>query len=217
MNDETPPEESKALKADTKPDEPGLQPIGAFRRGRQRYAGPDGDYVYRRRTQVIGADGSRREVQRGERVDRGADGITPRRIKALWFSERIELADSSATRRSAPSIVTDNRAIRLEAERVQKEADDLVRAERLARYELSELRRSEEQQRKLAEAAVATAEARERDAAKKALDEKDRVALEDRVTKMVAERRNSRAGTSKEGNSQKSPGPGGTKAAPKTR
>lgn len=130
---------------------------------RQRYAGPDGEYVYRRMISVRGPNGKLRRVVGGERVDCEADGITPRRLKALWFAKHIELADAAAlVPRTLKKNIVDNRAIRLEEERLREEEDAKLAAVRDKRRELNALRREADEQRRLAERAVRAAEDRER-------------------------------------------------------
>ena len=194
MSDESTPEENKASDAETEsaptvgPGE--LQHVPKIRDWRQRYAGPDGEYVYRRMINV-GPKGSKvRRVKGGERVDAERDGITPRRMKALWYSEMIELANPLAV--LGPKLVKgiiDNRAIRLEAERVRKEADKWREEIREGRRELNALRREEAKQRKLAERAVKTAEDRERKELDEMILEEERAQRAELIEKLMAQRR----------------------------
>lgn len=194
MSDESTPEKNKAPEADTESAPTAgsgeLQHVATIRDWRQRYAGPDGEYVYRRMINV-GPKGSKvRRVKGGERVNAERDGITPRRLKALWFSGMIELANSAAAPRlPLKKNIIDNRAIRLEEERVAKAVVDKAEAERLARRELNALRIEEEKQRELALSAIASAEARERQELEDMIAAEERAARDATIDKMMADRR----------------------------
>jgi len=168
-------------------DESKLQHIRSNRNWRQRYAGPDGDYVYRKNISVRGVDGARtRRVRAGESVDCEQDGISPRRLKALWFSETIELADEAAlVPRALKKTIIDNRAIRLEEERVRKEEDAKLEATRVQRRKLNALRIEENAQRTLAERAVRAAEDQERREIEDLIREEERAAREVKIEEIL--------------------------------
>lgn len=180
MSDDSTPEENEA---------PGLQRVSAVRSWRQRYDGPDGDYIYRRAIRVRGTDGKLRRVQGGERVNREADGLSPRRMKALWYSESIELANAGDVgKRPGKKVITDNRAIRLEEERVRKAEDAKLEKQRLLRRELNLRQREEAAQRRLAEQAVQAAEDSERRGIEEQLAAEQRAKQAAKVDEILAER-----------------------------
>ena len=155
MSDENTPDET----ADSVVGPGELQRVAKIRDWRQRYAGPDGEYVYRRMIKVRGPRGVLRRVQGGERVDCEADGITPRRLKALWYSSMIELADKTAILRAPMRKgITNNRALREDEAKKQAQEEQAVKDRRKLRHDLNEQLREETRQRRLAERAVRAAE-----------------------------------------------------------
>lgn len=156
-----------------------LQDTTRPRHWRQRYAGPEGSYVFRSRMTLRGPAGDSRRVERGEPVRN--EGFSPRRLKALWYSNNIELADPSAPRagsRKLKKVVVDNEAIRRQDEARQTAALNAARAENELRKKLRAQAREEARQRELAELAVKIAEEKELQEMRELGLEDDREAFE---------------------------------------
>ena len=162
------------------------QRVSSTRHWRQRYAGLDGEYVYRKAMNIRGADGMMKRVGRGEPVDIENDSLVARRLKALWYAEAIELADP--TQQYLPRKVTtrDNLAIRQEEAKVQAAEDAKLAEKRSKRKELNALQREEQEQRRLADQAVRSAEERERRAIEEVLADEARAARDAEVQKRLA-------------------------------
>lgn len=141
-----------------------LQDVSRPRNWRQRYCGPEGTYVFRASMSIRTPGGQSRRVERGEVVDAAAMGITPRRLKALWYSNNIELADPGAPRaggRKLKKTVVDNEALRREEAELEAATLKAAREENELRKQVRAQLREEEKLRKLAEKAVKVAEERE--------------------------------------------------------
>lgn len=164
------------------------QRIRPVRHWRQRYAGPDADYVFRKAIIVHGRDGKRR-VEQGEPVDCDRDGISARRLKALWYSQSIELRDDGCPEKvPGKKRIVDNAAIRREEARLQADEDRKLREKRELRRELNARRREEEQQRELAERAVRAAEESERREIEAMIREEEAQARQAKVEELLAKR-----------------------------
>jgi hypothetical protein len=162
------------------------QRIRSVRHWRQRYAGPEGDYVFRKQIIVHGRDGKRR-VELGEPVDIQRDGITPRRLKALWYSEAIELkSDSAPEKVPGKKTFVDNIAIALKEQELQAEEDRKLEEKRRLRRELNAQRREEEAQRRAAEKAVLAAEERERREMEELIAEEEVAKLKAKIDERLA-------------------------------
>jgi len=137
------------------------QPVSKRRHWRQRFAGFDAQYIYRKAITITDVHGRRRRVRAGDPVDTEKDIKNLRRLKALWYAEMIELA--SPERDSAPRVVTtrNNRAIRERQERAEKRDAERQLQKRNAVRRARERQKEEDRQRVLAEQAVLAAEQRE--------------------------------------------------------
>jgi len=170
--------------------ESGLQRISNHRHYGQRYNGPDGDYVFRKAVNLRGPDGKSRRVARGERVDRARDGLSLRRIKALWYAQVIELFDPKKVgRQTKPTKgVTNNRAIREEEARITAAETAELEERRNLRRELNARQREEAQQRKLAEQAILAAEDSERRELAEMIREEENLKLQAQIDERLAKR-----------------------------
>lgn len=162
--------------------------LSVARNYRQRFQGAAGEYIYRKTMRVLGADGQNRRVLRGDPVDIEGDNISPRRLKALWYAEAIELAnfDVMKERAKLPKTMTDNAAVRREdADRRAKE-DAQIAAKRDERRKINALRREAEEQRRLAAKAIEAAEAQERREIEQMIAEEERAKLEAEIERRLA-------------------------------
>jgi len=179
-NEQTPNDEVSAPRT--------RQRIRPVRHWRQRYAGPDADYVFRKAIIVHGRDGKRR-VEQGEPVDCDRDGISSRRLKALWYSLAIELRDDSAPEKvPGRKRVRDNAADRREEARKREAEDRKLREKRELRRELNARRREEEEQERLRERAIQAAEDAERREIEQLIADEEAAKLKAKVDKQLAER-----------------------------
>jgi len=174
--------------SDDSNDSPKFQRVSVARHWRQRYAGLDGDYIYRKAMNVRGVDGKLRRVGRGEPVDVEGDGLVARRLKALWYAEAIELADPSQQYKRRKAKTRDNLKLRLEEENLQAEEDRKLKEKRHLRRDLNARNREEARQRALAEQAVRAAEQAERLAEIDALQEAHQAKQAAKAQEMLAKR-----------------------------
>jgi chromosome segregation ATPase len=167
--------------------------VASTRHWRQRFVGLDGDYIYRKAMNIRGADGKMKRVGRGEPVDVENDVNVARRLKALWYAEAIELADP--TQQYLPRKVTtrDNLAARQEEVRIQAREDEQLKAKRNKRRELNALQREAQEQRRLAEQAVRSAEDRERREIEDMIADEERAARDAEVQRRLAAQAESEA------------------------
>lgn len=165
-----------------------LQDVSRPRPWRQRYDGPEGQYVYRTAMVIKGPGGTSRRVERGEPVD--TTDIAPRRLKALWYSNNIELADPSAPRaggRKLKKTLVDNVELQRQEEERVAAALNAAREENELRKRARAQAREEQRQRELAEEAVKAAEAREAQEMRELGLAEDRAAFEALVKQRAEE------------------------------
>ena len=171
-----------------------LQHIRTVRHWRQKYLGPEADYVYRKSITVHCKKNTTRRVQGGERVDCERDGITARRLKAMWYAQVIELADPTAVIKARPKKnIVDNAAARREEARLRAEEERKLAEKRELRRAFNAKIQEEAEQRRLAEIAVRAAEDAERQEIEDLIQEEERAKLQAKVDKQLAKRTKKRA------------------------